>query len=68
MPSAMRIVIASDKWRGSFTSAEAGRAIAAGVRGVLPDADVLVLPLADRGEGTLVLTRAAPRGARRSRP
>jgi len=49
----MKIVVASDKWRGSFTSAAAGEAIAVGIRRALPDADVRVVPLADGGEGTL---------------
>ncbi len=50
---APRIVIATDKWRGSFGSAEAGDSLAAGVRRVFPDAHVQVLALADGGEGTL---------------
>ena len=35
----MKIVVASDKWRGSFTSAAAGEAIAVGIRRALPDAE-----------------------------
>lgn len=49
----MRIVVASDKLKGSLTSQSAGEAIAAGVRDRMPGADVVVLPVADGGEGTL---------------
>ncbi len=47
-----KIVIAIDSFKGSLTSLEAGRAAAAGVAQVLPDADCGVVPVADGGEGT----------------
>ncbi len=53
------IVIATDKWRGSFTSEQAGSAMAAGVRRAYPEAGVRVVPLADGGEGTLEVIHAA---------
>jgi len=49
----MKIVVASDKWKGSFSSGEAGAAIAAGVRRALPRAEIAIVLLADGGEGTL---------------
>lgn len=49
----MKIVIAFDSFKGCMSSAEAGRAAEAGVRMVLRDAEVCVLPLADGGEGTV---------------
>lgn len=49
----MRIVVAPDKFKGSVTAEEAAEHIAAGVREVLPSADLTLLPVADGGEGTL---------------
>ena len=43
----MKVVIASDSFKGSLTSVEAGKAIAEGVLRVYPDAEVVVRPLAD---------------------
>lgn len=61
----MRIVVASDKWKGTLTAAEAGAAIAAGARRALPQAEIEVLPLADGGEGTLAAIAGALGGERR---
>lgn len=49
----MRIVVAPDKFKGSVTAEEAAEHIAAGIREVLPDAQITLLPVADGGEGTL---------------
>ncbi|MHB8596202.1 MAG: glycerate kinase [Ktedonobacteraceae bacterium] len=49
----MRIVIAPQALKGSLTAAEAGAAIAEGVRAVYPDAECVVVPVADGGEGTV---------------
>jgi len=49
----MRVVIAPDKFKGSLTAAEAADAMAAGVRERWPDAEVVVVPMADGGDGTL---------------
>ncbi|WP_299447847.1 glycerate kinase [uncultured Phycicoccus sp.] len=54
-----RVVVASDAFRGSLTSAEVGEALRAGVLAVLPDADVAVVPVADGGEGTVSAALAA---------
>ena len=48
----MKVTIAIDSLKGSLTSIEAGNAIKEGITRVYPDANVLVLPLADGGEGT----------------
>lgn len=48
----MKVVVAIDSLKGSLTSMEAGRAIRDGVWKVMPDAEVLVKPVADGGEGT----------------
>ncbi len=49
----MKIVIAIDSFKGSLTSMEAGTSCADGIRRVMPDADIVVRPLADGGEGTV---------------
>ncbi|MDE5773415.1 MAG: glycerate kinase, partial [Muribaculaceae bacterium] len=46
------IVIACDSFKGSVSSVEAGEAVAAGLRDVWPKAEVIVIPMADGGEGT----------------
>ena len=49
----MKVAIAIDSFKGSLSSVEAGHAAAAGVRRVFPDAECVVRPLADGGEGTV---------------
>lgn len=49
----MQVVIAPDSFGGSLTSAEATEAIAQGWRQARPKDDLVLLPLADGGEGTL---------------
>ena len=46
-----KVLIAPDSFKGSLTATQAADAIAAGVRRVLPDAELVLLPLADGGEG-----------------
>lgn len=48
----MKILITIDSFKGSLTSIEAGNACAAGIRRVYPEAEIVVRPLADGGEGT----------------
>lgn len=48
----MKIVIAIDSLKGSLSSMEAGTAIKDGILAAKPDAEVIVKPLADGGEGT----------------
>jgi glycerate 2-kinase len=49
----MRILIAPQSLKGSLTAAEAGSAIAQGVRAIYPKAEIEVVPVADGGEGTV---------------
>lgn len=49
----MKVVVAIDSFKGSLSSMEAGRAAAAGVKRAFPDAECVVRPLADGGEGTV---------------
>lgn len=49
----MKIVLAPDSFKGTFTASEVCLALREGVGRAIPDAEVLSLPLADGGEGTL---------------
>ncbi len=48
-----KVVIAPTAFKGSLTPVEAAQAMEQGVRRALPDAEVVVLPLADGGDGML---------------
>jgi glycerate kinase len=49
----MRVLIAPDKFKGSLTAPAAAAAMRLGVLDVVPDADVVTMPVADGGEGTV---------------
>ena len=49
----MKVVIAIDSFKESMTSMEAGNAVKKGILAAKPDAEVVVNPLADGGEGTV---------------
>lgn len=49
----MKFVIAIDSFKGSLTSMEAGEAAEKGIKRVFPDADTVIRPIADGGEGTV---------------
>lgn len=51
----MKILLAPDKFRGSLTAPEVCQAMTDGIRMVLADIEVVSLPMADGGEGTLDL-------------
>ncbi len=56
----MKIVVAMDSFKGCLSSREAGETAAEGIRQIMPDAEVIVRPLADGGEGTVAaLTEGA---------
>ena len=48
----MKILIATDSFKGSLSSLEAGNAIADGIRRAGMPAEIQVSPIADGGEGT----------------
>ncbi len=48
----MRILIAPDKFRHALDAAGVSAALAAGVRAARPDAELILCPLGDGGEGT----------------
>ena len=57
----MKVVVAPDKFAGTMSAAQAGDAIAAGWRSVRSDDEVVVVPMADGGAGTLdVVAFAVP--------
>ena len=49
----MKIVIASDSFKGSMSSVDVAQAAAKGIREVLPDSQVVAVNVADGGEGTV---------------
>jgi len=55
----MRVVVAPDKFEGSLTADQAGRAIEAGLLRARADAQIVVLPVGDGGAGTLAAVLAA---------
>ena len=48
----MKILIAPDKFKGSLGAREVAENIAAGLREVLPESKIDIVPMADGGEGT----------------
>ncbi|MEV6333854.1 glycerate kinase [Nocardia vinacea] len=54
-----RVLIASDKFKGSLTAAQVGAAVRAGIHRVRPGAEVSVVPIADGGDGTVAAALAA---------
>jgi glycerate kinase len=55
----MRIVVAPDKFKGSLPAAGVAAAVAAGLRAVAGDAEILTMPVADGGDGTVDAAVAA---------
>lgn len=62
----MKIVIAPDSFKESLSSPEVAREIANGFRQVFPQAELIELPIADGGEGTVEALLAATGGQPRS--
>lgn len=60
-----RIVIAPDSFKGSATAAEVAAALGEGWRSVRPGDEIVLLPMADGGEGTLDAFAGAVPGAQR---
>jgi len=58
----MKIVIAPDSFKGSLSAKDAAASIAAGFTGVFPSAEIVLLPIADGGEGTTETLVAATTG------
>lgn len=58
----MKIIIAVDSFKGSCTAREAAEYISRGIRRVYPEAELIPLPIADGGEGTVGAIAAATGG------
>jgi len=55
----MKIVVAPDKFKGSLAACQVAAAIAAGLRAELPAAELVTVPVADGGDGTVDAAVAA---------
>lgn len=62
----MKFLIAPDSFKESMSAIQASEAIARGIHNRLPDAETLLLPLADGGEGTLDVLVTALSGERQT--
>jgi glycerate kinase len=49
----VKVVVASDKFKGSLSAAEVAESLSRGLRGTAPAAQVTRVPVADGGDGTL---------------
>ncbi len=58
----MKIVIAPDSYKESLSALEVAQAVEAGFRQVFPDAEYVLVPVADGGEGTVDAMVAATGG------
>ena len=54
-----KIVVASDSFKGCLSSEEVAMAVEEGIHDIFPEAEVVVLPVADGGEGSLDAFRKA---------
>jgi glycerate kinase len=60
----MKILIAPDKFKGSLSAREVAENIATGLREILPEAKIDIVPMADGGEGTAEVICDALGGSR----
>ncbi|TME53833.1 MAG: glycerate kinase [Chloroflexi bacterium] len=58
----MKVVVAPNSFKGSLSASQAAAAIARGVREARPEADVVEIPVADGGEGTVDALASAKKG------
>lgn len=63
-----RVVVATDKFKGSMTAAQATAAIAEGIRAARSDTRITEVPVADGGDGTLDAAMAVGYALRSGRP
>lgn len=54
----MKVVVATDSFKGSLSTTQAGDAISEGIKRVYHDAEISVRPIADGGEGTVAAMSA----------
>lgn len=58
----MKIIIAPDSFKESLSASQAAQVIAAGVLSIVPDGELILLPIADGGEGTVEVLVSAMKG------
>jgi glycerate 2-kinase len=58
----VKIIVAPNSFKGSISATQAAKAITLGVHEVFPDAEVVEIPIADGGEGTVEALVAARNG------
>lgn len=58
----MKIIVAPNSFKGSLSAPQAAAAIARGVRQARPDAEIVEIPVADGGEGTVEALVSAKKG------
>ena len=64
----MKVVVAPNAFKGTLTASQAARAIAIGVRQAFPDAEVVEVPVADGGDGTVEALVSANHGEYHTAP
>ena len=62
----LKVVVAPNAFKGTLTASQAAAAIARGVREVFPDAEVVEVPVADGGDGTVEALVSANHGQYRT--
>jgi len=62
----VKVVVAPNAFKGSLTATQAAHAMALGVRDVFPQADVVQVPVADGGDGTVEALVSALHGDHRT--
>ena len=62
----MKVVVAPNAFKGTLTAPQAAAAIAWGVREVFPDAEIVEVPVADGGDGTVEALVSAHHGQYRT--
>ncbi|CAH8284639.1 glycerate kinase [Mariniflexile fucanivorans] len=60
----MKIVIAPDKFKNSLTALEFCNAVEEGIKSIISDAEIVKLPLADGGDGTIEVVNYYLKGSR----
>ena len=58
----MRIIVAPDSFKGSISAVGTANAMEKGIQAVFPDAEVIKVPIADGGEGTVEALVSATNG------
>jgi glycerate 2-kinase len=61
----VKIIVAPNSFKGSLSATQAARAIALGVRQAFPDAEIIEIPVADGGDGTVEALVTARNGTYR---